>query len=151
MIGINADPNKDKESLDASKIASSMLDAPSAGPKRRGSIRRKSALLGLNMEDSDSSDDESNKKTWLQPIFGEITPELEGSGSGSLHVTGSQDITVQDLTLLREGADPIREFVGIANPLSLDEAAGKNTKAYQGRLRYGDIDQNGFPDIFITL
>ena len=96
-------------------------------------------------------DDKSNKKTWLQPIFGEITPELEGSGSGSLHVTGSQDITVQDLTLLREGADPVREFVGIANPLSLDEAADKNTKAYQGRLRYGDIDQNGFPDIFITL
>ena len=52
--------NTRKESLDASKIASSMLDAPAVCPKRRGSIRRKSVLLGLNMEDSDSSDDESN-------------------------------------------------------------------------------------------
>ena len=66
MIGIDADANKDQESLDASQIASSMLDAPSACPKRRGSIRRKSVLLGLNMEDSDSSDDESNKKNLLR-------------------------------------------------------------------------------------
>ena len=66
MIGIDADPSKDKESLDASKIASSMLDAPSACPKRRGSIRRKSVLLGLNMEESDSSDDDSNNKNLLR-------------------------------------------------------------------------------------
>ena len=63
MIGIDADPNKDQESMDASKIASDMLDAPSACRTKRGSVkRRKSALLGLNMEESDSSDEESNKK-----------------------------------------------------------------------------------------
>ena len=62
MIGIDADANKDQESMDASKIASDMLDAPSAGRTRKGSTtRRKSALLGLNME-SDSSDEEGNKK-----------------------------------------------------------------------------------------
>ena len=62
MIGIDADANKDQESLDASKIASAMLDAPSACRQRKGSNRRKSVLLGLNMEDSDSSDEESDKK-----------------------------------------------------------------------------------------
>lgn len=63
MIGIDTDANKDQESMDASKIASDMLDAPSACLKKRGSTkRRKSALLGLNMEESDSSDEESNKK-----------------------------------------------------------------------------------------
>ena len=63
MIGLDADPNKDQESMDASKIASDMLDAPSACRTKRGSVkRRKSALLGLNMEESDSSDEESNKK-----------------------------------------------------------------------------------------
>ena len=63
MIGLDADPIKDQESMDASKIASDMLDAPSACRTKRGSVkRRKSALLGLNMEESDSSDEESNKK-----------------------------------------------------------------------------------------
>ena len=65
MIGIDADANKDQESMDASKIASTMLDAPSPCRPRKGSTtRRKSVLLGPldPLEDSDSSDEEKNKK-----------------------------------------------------------------------------------------
>ena len=66
MIGIDAEANKDQESMDASKIASDMLDAPSPCRPRKGSTtRRKSVLLGPldPLEDSDSSDEERNKKT----------------------------------------------------------------------------------------
>ena len=65
MIGIDAEANKDQESMDASKIASDMLDAPSPCRPRKGSTtRRKSVLLGPldPLEDSDSSDEEKNKK-----------------------------------------------------------------------------------------
>ena len=60
MTGIDVDAEKDASSLNASAIASEMLDAPSPGRKRRGSTKRcKSVLLGLDMDDGKSSGDES--------------------------------------------------------------------------------------------
>ena len=54
------DAEKDQNSLDASAIASKLLDAPSPGLKRKGSMtRRKSLLLTLNMDDDKSSGEES--------------------------------------------------------------------------------------------
>ena len=60
MTGVDVDAEKPQESHEASAVASEMLDAPTPRLKRRGSTkRRKSVLLGLDMDSDSSSGDES--------------------------------------------------------------------------------------------
>ena len=61
MTGVDVDAEKEQTSLDASAMASKILNAPSPGVTRKGSMprRRKSLSLTLNVENEHSSSDES--------------------------------------------------------------------------------------------
>ena len=61
MTGVDVDAEKEKSSLDDSAMASKILNAPSPGVTRKGSMprRRKSLLLTLNVENEHSSGDDS--------------------------------------------------------------------------------------------
>ena len=61
MTGVDVDAEKEQSSLDASAMASRILNAASPGVNRKGSMprRRKSLLLMLNIGDEHSSGDDS--------------------------------------------------------------------------------------------
>ena len=61
MTGVDVDAEKEQSSLDASAMALKILNAPSPGVTRKGSMprRRKSLLVMLNVEDEHSSGDDS--------------------------------------------------------------------------------------------
>ena len=59
---------------------------------------------------------------------------------------GSFDVTFQNLETEEFLGGQGLEIVGIANPLNQNEY-----ETGYGRLRYGDLNRDGFPDIFLTL
>ena len=61
MTGVDVDAEKEQSSLDASAMALKILNAPSPGVTRKGSMprRRKSLLVMSNVEDEHSSGDDS--------------------------------------------------------------------------------------------
>ena len=86
MTGVDVDAEKDQNSLDASAIASKLLDAPSPGLKKRGSTpRRKSLLLTLNIEDDKSSGEESLSGSSINLHRGNIRSPSINSRKGILN------------------------------------------------------------------
>ena len=73
---------------------------------------------------------------------------MEERVDGAHKTYGDNDITIQDLKYL---FDKKQDFSGISNPLFNSKDDAKNPNPYQGRLRYGDFNQDGFPDLLITL
>ena len=93
----------------------------------------------------------ANNETSKEPIyadFRDIHPDDVRAG-------GAQDLTIQDLSsqlAAGDGAEAL-EIIDVASHLdptghynSVD-----NNKQFQGRLRYGDINIDGYPDLYITL
>ena len=73
-------------------------------------------------------------------IFTNYTEDIQQGKS-------SRDITFQEIApYVNDGFS----IVDIANPLSQEQFAGKEG-LFQGRLRYGDMNIDGYPDLFLTL
>lgn len=68
------------------------------------------------------------------------TEEIQQSAS-------NRDITIQDIS---QFVDEGFNIIEIANPLNTEQFAGKEGQ-FEGRLRYGDMNIDGYPDLFMTL
>ena len=104
-------------------------------------------LISKNYKDNELSDEQnlcwkpdqiSNRQVF--PSFN-LTSEEIAEG-------GTYKITIQDLSqFFNETND---EIVDISNPLNTEMYAGKEYP-FQGRLRIGDLNIDGYPEIFLTL
>ena len=61
---------------------------------------------------------------------------------------GNYKITIQNLEKFFTNSND--EIIDIANPLN-DEMYAGTEYPFQGRLRYGDLNIDGYPELFMTL
>ena len=131
---------KDESLLEASKIASEMLDAPSPSLKRRGSTkRRNSVLLGLNQE-SDNDDVPSiasalnvNRLRRKSITPSDNEPEVEPSISAALNYARRGSTRARRKSLYLTNDEEQEESTGSLNTGNKDTGSGNELSNFKRR------------------